>query len=178
VGVLAQVIPLSAARRKRQAPVSRVRRSLTDALAEAGLGEPSLGELSVEPDAVVSVDKFFQADEIQDEIIEVRAVEVSRAPPPPPSATAVPIPHWDSPANQASAVEAQPLPLVIARATRHPPSVADLPWVKSAQRRRHKMRLSDVTSWLVTLVIMGGMIGVAATYLSGPRHSPEPVAQQ
>ncbi len=29
-------------------------------------------------------------------------------------------------------------------------------------------------SWLVTIVIVGGMIGVAAAYLSGPRHSPEP----
>jgi hypothetical protein len=155
---------------------------LTDALAEAGLGEPSLGELSVEPEAVVSLDKFFQADEIHDQIIEVRAVEVSRAPPsplpPPPVVEAVPIPHWDSAASSAATVEAQSLPLVPARTTQHPSSVADLPWVKSAQRRRYKMRLSDAASWLVTIVVMGGMIGVAATYLTGPRPSPDPVAQR
>ena len=180
MGVLAQVIPLSAARRKRQASAPRVRRSLTDSLAEAGFGEPSLGELSVDPDAVVSPDKFFQAEEIHDQIIEVQAVEVARVPPPPepPAVKAVPIPHWDSPSNQAAAFETQALPLVIARATRRPPSVADLPWIKSAQRRRNKMRLSDAASWLVTIVIMGGVIGVAATYLVGPRPNSEPVAQR
>jgi hypothetical protein len=74
--------------------------------------------------------------------------------------------------------ENQSLPLVIARATRRPPSIANLPWVKSAQRRRLRTRLSDTGSWLVTIVIVGGMIGVAATYLAGPRPNVEPVAQR
>ncbi len=59
MGVLAQVIPLSAARRKRQAPVPRVRRSLTDALAEAGLGEPSLGSSASSRMPSSSVDTSF-----------------------------------------------------------------------------------------------------------------------
>lgn len=179
MSVFGQVIPFRARRESAPVPAARAHRSLSAALADAGLAEaPSLTELSVDPDAVASLDRFFQAEEIRDQIIEVRAVEVAPVPPPPPAVNTVPIPHWDSPANQAAAVETQGLPLMIARATRHPPSVADLPWVKSAQRRRNKMRLSDAVSWLVTIAIMGGMIGVAATYLTGPRPNSEPVAQR
>jgi hypothetical protein len=179
MSVFGQVIPFRARRESAPVPATRVHRSLSAALADAGLVEaPSLSELSVDPDAVASPDRFFPAEEIRDQIIEVQAVEVAPVPPPPPAVNSVPIPHWDSRADQAAVVEAQSLPLVLARATRHPPSVADLPWIKSAQRRRNKMRLSDVVSWLVTIAIMGGMIGVAATYLTGPRPNSEPVAQR
>lgn len=179
MSMFGQVIPFRARRESAPVPATRVHRSLSAALAEAGMAEaPSLSELSVDPDAVVSLDKLFQPQEIRDQTIEAQAVEVAPVPPPPPTVNTVPIPHWDRPADQAVAREAQSLPIVIARATRHPPSVADLPWVKSARRRRYRMRLSNAVSWLVTLAIMGGMIGVAATYLTGPRPNSEPVAQR
>lgn len=177
MSVFGQVIPYRARRKSAPVPVERVHRSLSAALADVGRAEaPSLSELSVDPEAGTSPDKDFRGDEIRGQIIEVQAVEAAPVPPPPPAGDTAP--HRDRPSDQAAAVETQGSPLAIAHATSHPPSVADLPWIKSAQRRRNKARLSDAVSWLVTIVIMGGMIGVAATYLAGPRPNPEPVAQR
>jgi hypothetical protein len=186
-----QVIPFRA-RRAAPAPANRVHRSLSAALAEVGLVEPPpLAELTVEPEAGVLADEFFPEDEsfadepppAPAEPVQAVFVPASRPVVAAPAATVAPIPQWHNPAPAPAAAQAPvaaepPLPRVIARATRHPPNVASYPWVKSARRRRFKTRLSDTTSWLVTIAIMAGMIGVAATYLSGPRGDMEPVAQR
>lgn len=172
-----QVISFRARSERASAPAKPVHRSLSAALADAGLAEPpALSELTVEPEAGLLADERFPADEpspaelppppktVQQVIAVIPAP--APAPEPTPVVGAVPIPH-----------EA-PLPRVIALATPHPPNVASYPWVKSARRRRFRRRLSETVSWLVTVAVVAGMIGVAATYLVVPRSSMEPVAQQ
>lgn len=189
MSMFGQVIPFRARRESAPVPAKRVHHSLSAALSEAGLAEaPSLSELTVEPEARALADKHIPDDAPSpaDEPYppapatpaqQPMAVISAPASVPAPPAAAVPIPHRHSPIP-AEVPGEPPLRGVIARAAPRPPSVADLPWVKSAQRRRNKARLSETASWLVTIMIMGGIIGVAATYLAGPRPNSEPVAQR
>jgi hypothetical protein len=188
MSVFGQVIPFRARRESAPVPAARVHRSLSAALADAGLAEaPPLSELSVDPEAGVVADTLFlfpdeplPADEPAVPSVRARTARVATVAPvsePVPYATVAPIPQAVSPAPAAIPAE-PPLPRVIALATRHPPSVASYPWINSARQRRRKTRASDMASWLVTIVIVGGMIGVAATYLTGPRPNSEPVAQR
>lgn len=187
MSMFGQVIPFRP-RRAVPAPAKPVHRSLSAALAEAGLAEPPpLSELTVEPEAGVLADEIFPDDEPSaDEFARFPAEHmreaVVSAPRPvvvAPPAAATPIPRRETPvlAPVPAASEA-PLPRVIARATRHPPNPASYPWVKSARRRRFKSRLSEAKSWLVTIAIVAATVGVAATYLIPPRGAPEPVAQR
>jgi hypothetical protein len=197
MSVFGQVIPFRPRRESNPAQAKRVHRSLSAALAEAGLAEPPpLADLTVEPEAGVLADNLFPADEpapadesplgadraepVHEAIAYAGPPSFAPAPPayvPPPPAAEAPIPQTVRPAPAAVPAE-PPLPRVIALATRRPPDVASYPWVKAARKRRLRTTLSDTASWVVTLVIMAGMIGVAAAFLSGPHSNPEPVAQR
>jgi hypothetical protein len=148
---------------------------------------PPLSELSVEPEAGLTADHAFSAKELSpsfdlpdsDDEPPVQQTVVVAAPAAPvratPTAAVIPMPRGFIP--DPGPVEPA-LPRVIALATRHPPTIASYPWLKAAQRKRRRTRLSNTAAWMVTIAIMSGMIGVAATYLSGPRPNPEPVAQR
>jgi hypothetical protein len=150
---------------------------------------PPLSELSVEPEAGLTADSAFSAKElspsfdlpdpddapsVQQTVAVAGPAASARAMP---TAAVIPIPRGFIPDPGPGPAEPA-LPRVIALATRHPPTIASYPWLKAAQRKRRRTRLSNTAAWMVTIAIMSGMIGVAATYLSGPRPNPEPVAQR
>lgn len=178
-----QVISFRGRPERASAPAKPVHRSLSAALADVGLAEPpALSELTVEPEAGLLADEPLPAElppppeTVQQSIAVIPAP--APAPEPSPVMGAAPIPHRDTPASPPPIATEAPLPRVIALATPRPPDVASYPWVKSARRRRFRRRLSETVSWLVTIAIVSGMIGVAAIYLTPLRSSLEPVAQQ
>jgi hypothetical protein len=61
-------------------------------------------------------------------------------------------------------------------AQRYAPDKSDTtlpPYWKTARRERRRVRLRDAFAWFATLIIVGGIIGLAAQVLVGPALNGE-----